>query len=99
MSPGPLTTTRALVAHELVDAAAPRGLAIHLVEAASSEQEIQGLEDGTIDLALVSGAYEADWQARVREVAPLYVEALHLLVKQEIAPAIGGGLEIGRAHV
>ncbi len=92
LSPGPLTTSRALLARELAGAAARRGLEIRLVEVTSSAEELHEFESGAIDLALVSGAYEADHHAQLREVAPLYVEALHLLVRRELAPDVGVGL-------
>jgi TRAP-type uncharacterized transport system substrate-binding protein len=92
LSPGPLTTSRALIARELAEAAAHRGLEIRLVEVPSAAQELHEFESGQIDLALVSGAYVADPQEHLREVTPLYVEALHLLVRRELAPAVGVGL-------
>jgi hypothetical protein len=41
---------------------------------------------------LVSGASRLGERPQIREVAPLYVEALHLLVKQEIADAVSDSL-------
>ena len=80
------------MARELVAAAAHRGLEIRMVEFSSSAEELHAFESGAIDLALVSGAYVADHHAALREVAPLHVEALHLLVRRELAPGIGVGL-------
>jgi TRAP-type uncharacterized transport system substrate-binding protein len=98
LSPGPLATSRAVLARELAAAAAHRGLEIRLVELSSSAEELHAFQDGAIDLALVSGAYVADRHEAVREIAPLHVEALHLLVRRELAAGLGVGLGGLRGH-
>jgi hypothetical protein len=85
-------TTRAAVAASLVRAGAARGLDAHLVETASMSEALDEVNAGRIDLALVSGVSRLGEHPQVREVAPLYVEALHLLVKQEIADAVAESL-------
>jgi len=82
-------TTRALVAAKLAAAVTDRGLETRLVDVPTSVQELEQVNAGAVDFALVSEAYRIDGLLHLREVAPLYVEALHLLVKREFADAVG----------
>ena len=86
-------TTRALVAHALAAEVAAHGTRCEVVALGDSQDEVESVDSGAVDFALVSAAYmgiEAD--RRIRIVAPLQLEALHLLVKEEIAAGIGEGL-------
>lgn len=106
LTPGPLDTTRAVVARKLAAAAATRGVRAHLVEAAGTREELEMVERGEADFALVSGAYRFGSWPEIRQVAPLYVEALHLLVKRELLPAVtahigalaGHTIDVGVPH-
>ena len=91
-------TTRTLVARRLADALAARGLRTQLVETSSTEDSLTGVDRGTIDFALVSSAYRTEGHPHVRAVTPLYVEALHLLVKAELADDVTRGLDALRGH-
>jgi TRAP-type uncharacterized transport system substrate-binding protein len=93
LTAGFLDTTRALVARTLVAALAARGIEAHLVETASAHDELEHVDRGAVDFALVSGAYRIARYQHVRAVTPLYVEALHLLVKEELAADVGRGLD------
>jgi len=94
LTAGPAGTSRARVARELAAAAVARGLEVRLVEARNTDDELHRVDAGEIDLALVSGAYETPHHAHIREVAPLYVEALHLLVRKPLEPSVAlGGLD------
>jgi len=95
---GPLETTRALIARRLVDTLASRGLQARLIETASTDESLAQVDRGTIDLALVSGAYRTERYPHVRAVTPLYVEALHLLVKEELADDVARGLDALHGH-
>jgi len=55
-------------------------------------EAIGAVESGKVDFALVAAALPLEEHPRLREVCPLQVEALHLLVKEEIADDLGGGL-------
>jgi TRAP-type uncharacterized transport system substrate-binding protein len=92
LAAGPSGTTRALVASMLVDAVTMRGGDARLVETSETKEEIEQVDAGVIDLALVSEAYRIEGRAHVREVAPLYVEAVHLLVKEELVDAAAASL-------
>lgn len=88
LSAGPFGTTRALVARALVHALDARGIPTRLVELPETAAELAQIDAGAVDFALVSEAYRGGPLANVREVTPLYLEALHLLVKSEIAAAM-----------
>ncbi len=98
LTPGPLDTTRALIARRFVDALASRGLQARLVATSSTEESLAGVDRGAIDFALVSGAYRTERYPHVRVVTPLHVEALHLLVKEELADDVGRSLDALRGH-
>jgi TRAP-type uncharacterized transport system substrate-binding protein len=93
LTAGFLDTTRALVARTVVAALAPRGIEARLVDTTSADDELEHVDRGAIDFALVSGAYRIERYPNVRAVTPLYIEALHLLVKEEFAADVGRGLD------
>ncbi len=85
-------TTRELVARALAAELRERGIPIDVVPAPDIHREIADLDSGRIDFALVSGALQATRPLRIRELTPLFEEALHLLVKEEIAERVRGSL-------
>lgn len=84
LTAGPFGTTRTLIARTLVHAIEARGGQAQLVAASEARSELAEVEAGTVDFALVSEAYPVGGLSHVREVTPLYMEALHLLVKSEL---------------
>ncbi|HZO08783.1 MAG TPA: hypothetical protein VFC77_05355 [Myxococcota bacterium] len=84
--------TRALVAKALVEELARSGLPAEIVDAGATADELARVEAGTVDFALVSGAFHLSPYAHVRVVAPLYPEALHLMVKAELAGPVATSL-------
>ncbi len=92
LTAGPLGTTRSLVARALVDAASAHGFDARLVETSATEDELERVNAGKVDFAMVAGTYRIKNYRHVREVMPLHVEALHLLVKEELAGAVGSTL-------
>jgi TRAP-type uncharacterized transport system substrate-binding protein len=98
LTAGNIDSTRALVARRLDEALDARGFETRLVDTASSAEEIERVDRGEVDLALVSGAYRVERYPNVRLVAPLYVEALHLLVKAEMAGSVGHTLDGLHGH-
>jgi TRAP-type uncharacterized transport system substrate-binding protein len=93
-------TTRALVAHALAAEVGAHGTHCEVVGMGDSEEEIEAIRNGTVDFALVSSVYlEAGHERHTRVVAPLQLEALHLLVKREFEESVGEGLAglIGRS--
>src|SRR5262245_50649036 len=98
LTAGSLDTTRALIAGRLVAALTAHDLQAHLVETAATEESLAGVDRGAIDFALVSGAFRIERYPHVRAITPLYVEALHLLVKEDLADDVGRGLDALRGH-
>ncbi len=92
-------TTRALIVDALVAAATERGAVVRLVEVPDAKTEVDLVNDRSVDFALLSGSYRIPRHANLREVAPLYVEALHLGVKEEIAQAVARDFEALRGRV
>jgi TRAP-type uncharacterized transport system substrate-binding protein len=85
-------TTRSLVAHVLAYELKQRGLHADVVTSASTSDELAHVNANEIDFALVSGAFRHRGFPNVREVASLFPEALHLLVKSELAAQVGASL-------
>jgi len=85
-------TTRALVGHMLAFELRQRGLSARIAESESSADELARVNAGEVDFALVSGAFRHRGFPHVREVSPLFPEALHLLVKRDLADQIGESL-------
>jgi TRAP-type uncharacterized transport system substrate-binding protein len=81
-------TTRALVASALARDAATLGVDVRVEPVGGTGRELERVNDGHIDLAAIPGAFPIERLPHVREVTPLYVEALHLLVKEELADAV-----------
>ena len=92
-------TSRAVVARALAREVAALGTEVEIVDEASTQLELSAVDAGSVDFALVPGAFRIERFPHVRQVAPLYVEALHLLVKQELAGSIGASLAGLRGHV
>jgi TRAP-type uncharacterized transport system substrate-binding protein len=85
---GPSGTTRNRIAQALIDATRSRGADATLVAEPGATDELARVNDGSVDFALFSGAFHLGIHDHLREVTPLYLEALHLVVKQEIADAV-----------
>jgi TRAP-type uncharacterized transport system substrate-binding protein len=66
-------------------AAARQGrLDISVQPTRGSADALQRVNDGAIDIAFVQGGLRADRRSRVRQIASLHVEPLHLLVRAEL---------------
>jgi TRAP-type uncharacterized transport system substrate-binding protein len=98
LTAGPGGTTRALYAEVLARQIGERGTKAELVATDSTGESFRLVDAGKIDFALVSGAIGTDRYAHVREVTPLFNEALHLLVKQEMAESVERSLGALRGH-
>ncbi len=85
LTAGYQATTRVVVARALAFELKERGIEVELVSSGSTADELARVNSGEIDFALVSGGFRHHGFPRVREVAPLFPEALHLLVKSELA--------------
>jgi TRAP-type uncharacterized transport system substrate-binding protein len=91
--------TRHRIAQALRRQAAHRAIAIELEAMAGSDEAIQAVESGRVDAALVQGGLDMAGHPGLRQVAGLHVEPLHLLVKDEIHPAVARNLAGLRAKV
>lgn len=98
ITPGPLNTTRAEVAQALANQANATGIDLKVVATKDAREKIALLDQGKISFALVSGVLHLEKFANVNEVCPLYDEALHLLVKQELAAAVETSFSNLRGH-
>lgn len=82
-SGGAPATSRAELASVLARYAAADGLDIQLVDSAGSEETLQLVDAGAIDVGLVSGGFLQQHYANVRQLATIGTEPLHLLVKSQ----------------
>jgi len=71
-------------------AAVARGsrLGIDLVPTAGSDEAIDRVEAGAVDLALIQGGMRQRGRSHVRQVATLYVEPMHLLVRGPLRDSV-----------
>ena len=88
---GPGATSRALIASALARELSHRGIETSVVESRSTLGDLDTTHARAIDFAMVSGAFSLSGHPELREVAPLFVEALHLLVKAELASSFENG--------
>jgi len=89
------------IAEHLAAVVRGRGVVVSVVPTAGSEEALDRVNAGSLDLALVQGGLDASATPDVRQAASLRVEPLHLLVKAEIEPDAGEGrgLEFLRGRV
>jgi hypothetical protein len=96
LTTGSLAGRRNDIAQNYLAPAARRyGLDIQIVESIGSEDALDKVHANTIDLAMVGGGLSPTGRENVREVIPLYVEPLHLLVRPEIAAVSGTNPDLG----
>lgn len=100
ISAGSRKGTRYQIARRLARSAREYGVNLLIVETEGSEQALDLVDSGELDLALVQGGLEMRGRPGVRQVASLKIEPLHLLVKAEIDPGSDGarGLEFLRSR-
>lgn len=92
LTAGPNITSRAMIARSLVAELTHRGIETELVETANTLDELDAVQAREIDFAMVSSVLEIHHlYPELREVSPLFVEAFHLLVKNEHAAAFEDG--------
>ena len=89
LTTGSLAGRRNEIAESYLAPAAKRyGLTINIVPSIGSEDALNQVHSGKIDLALVGGGLSTEGRDNVREVIPLYVEPLHLLISPALAAAL-----------
>ena len=84
---------RHLLAEGLIATSKSRKVAVTLVASAGSEDSLDELDAGRIDLALVQGGLGSGSRKNVRQLAALHLEPLHVLVKEELMTQPGRGLD------
>ncbi len=88
LTTGSLAGSRNEIAESYLAPAATRyGLDIQIVETVGSEDSLDQVNSGAIDLALSGGGLSTVGRDNVREIMPLYVEPLHLLIRPDLAAA------------
>ncbi|WP_162560057.1 type 2 periplasmic-binding domain-containing protein [Methylotetracoccus oryzae] len=92
-------TTRAELAQALADDISSRGTLTRVVPSADTTAALKAVNSGAVDLAMVSGIFRSGDYQHVLEVTPLYAEALHLLVKREMAEEVTRSLTALRGHI
>lgn len=80
------------IALKLAREASKQGLRIEVKETAGSEEALQAVNTGAIDLALAQGGLDMSDQLGLRQMATLQLEPLHLLVRPELAPVVQSNL-------
>ncbi len=98
LTAGPFGSSRTILARALLEAVGSMGLKGHLVETAGAEDSLDRVNTGELALALVPGGLRLGDRTHVRQVAPLYLEALHLMVKEEFAGAVATNLGALAGH-
>jgi TRAP-type uncharacterized transport system substrate-binding protein len=92
MTGGSFSGLRSRIAERLAAEASKQGVTLRLVETAGSNEALDLVERGLLDLAMVQGALDPSTHPHVRQVAALHVEPLHLLVKPELFEAVSESL-------
>jgi len=77
-----------------------RGIDYELISTQGTEETVQMIADGRLDFGLIVGGVEASQAGDqpIREAMPIYVEPLHLLVKNEIFKATSESLWNLKGH-
>jgi TRAP transporter TAXI family solute receptor len=94
MAAGDVQGARYQIAATLADHLRKYRLELEVIPSAGSEESLDWVDAGEIDLALVQGGLELGARSQVRQVASLQVEALHVLIARELEEkgltALGG---------
>jgi len=82
------------LAESLATFAEPRGIQLKIIPTAGSEEALQRVEAGEIDLALTQGGLLTTDYANLRQGGVLNIEPLHLLVKAELLDDRTAGVNV-----
>jgi TRAP-type uncharacterized transport system substrate-binding protein len=88
ITPGSPRTRRTRVAASLADQLRSSPVKLRVVATVGSEEALEEVNSRELDLALVQGGLSARGLDNVRQVAALYTEPLHLLVKKDLESAV-----------
>ncbi len=98
LTAGPEGTTRTLFARLLAGEIATYGVDARVIPTSTTLEIYRMVDTREVDFAMVNGALDIERYAHVREVMPLYNEALHLLVKPGLASAVDQSFGALRGH-
>jgi TRAP-type uncharacterized transport system substrate-binding protein len=84
ITPGSPKTRRTKVAYSLAEHLKSSHVRLKVLATVGSEEALGKVNSRELDLALVQGGLSAQGLENVRQVAALYTEPLHLLVKKEM---------------
>lgn len=87
LSAGPTATRRHKVAEYLAQQAAHHALSIQLVDSPGSEDCLEQIAAGKLDAAIVSSGVKIPHDDNIRVLAATQLEAVHLLVRNDLAEA------------
>jgi TRAP-type uncharacterized transport system substrate-binding protein len=88
ITPGSPKTRRTKVADSLADHLQNSHVRLRLIATVGSEEALGRVNSHELDLALVQGGLSARGLDQVRQVAALYTEPLHLLVKEDLEAVV-----------
>lgn len=73
-----------LATQYLVPAAKAEGVELSFIQTGGSEDTLNAVQEGKVQVAFVDGGLGVGGRDNVREVAPLFTSGLHLLMKKEL---------------
>jgi TRAP-type uncharacterized transport system substrate-binding protein len=88
ITPGSPKTRRTKVATSLAEQLRTSRVHLRVLATVGSEEALAEVNSGELDLALVQGGLSARGLDNVRQVAALYTEPLHLLVKKDLQETV-----------
>src|SRR5262249_19815399 len=92
ITPGSPRTRRTKVATALAEQLRTTRVQLRVIASVGSEEALGKVNSHELDLALVQGGLSVQGLENVRQVAALYTEPLHLLVRKDLEAAVAQDL-------
>ena len=89
---GSSATTRMRLLNAFVEGARVEGVPIEIAATKGSVEACRKVESGEVDLALVLGSRDFSEFPRLRQIAALHVEPMHLLVKADLYESVSSDI-------
>ena len=93
MSAGDSIGLRHHMAHVMARDLSHRGIIMNIQPTTGSEECLDRIENGSIQVALINGALSTGSRHHIRQVATLHVEPMHLLVRGSLYEAVTAKLD------
>jgi TRAP transporter TAXI family solute receptor len=93
ISAGSASGIRQQIAQRLAAESRCYGITIETIPTLGSQDALDKVNSGELDLALVQGGLSMAERTNVRQVAHLYLESLHLLVRESLAESVTESLD------